>query len=91
MWHIENFSITPENLNGFMDEAKNILQDDEAIAEWRKEIIASFRTASYGHNAKVDFNIRSFFCYFMAVMLFSLSPVCAGAIIYKAWGKHEEH
>ena len=38
-----------------------------------------------------DGNIRSFFCYFMAVMLFSLSPVCAGAIIYKAWGKHEEH
>ena len=36
-------------------------------------------------------DIRSFFCYFMAVMLFSLSPVCAGAIIYKAWGKHEEH
>lgn len=56
VWHIENFSITPENLNGFMDEAKNILQDDEAIAEWRKEIISSFRTASYGHNAKVDFN-----------------------------------
>lgn len=56
VWHIENLSITPENLNGFMSEAKNILQDDEAIAEWRKEIIASFRTASYGHNAKVDFN-----------------------------------
>ena len=59
VWHIENFSITPENLNGFMNEAKNILQDDEAIAEWRKEIIASFRTASYGHNAKVDFNTPS--------------------------------
>lgn len=56
VWHIENLSITPENLNGFIDGAKNILQDDEAIAEWRKEIIASFRTASYGHNAKVDFN-----------------------------------
>lgn len=56
VWHIKHFSITPETLNGFMDEAKNILQDDEAIAEWRKEIIASFRTASYGHNAKVDFN-----------------------------------
>ena len=59
VWHIENFSITPENLNGFMNEAKNILQDGEAIAEWRKEIIASFRTASYGHNAKVDFNTPS--------------------------------
>lgn len=59
VWHIENLSITPENLNGFMDEAKNILQDEEAIAEWRKEIISSFRNASYGHNAKVDFNIPS--------------------------------
>lgn len=59
VWHIENLSITPENLNGFMDEAKNILQDDEAIAEWRKEIISNFRTASYGHNAKVDFNTPS--------------------------------
>jgi hypothetical protein len=56
VWHISCFSITPETLNGFIDGAKNILQDDEAIAEWRKEIIASFRTASYGHNAKVDFN-----------------------------------
>jgi len=56
VWHIENLGITPENLNGFMDEAKNILQDEEALAEWRKEIIASFRTASYGHNAMVDFN-----------------------------------
>lgn len=56
VWHIAYFSITPETLNGFMDEAKNILKDDEAIAEWRKEIIASFRTASYGNNAKVDFN-----------------------------------
>ena len=59
VWHIENLSLTPENLNGFMDEAKNILQDEEAIAEWRKEIIASFRTASYGHHAKVDFNTPS--------------------------------
>lgn len=59
VWHISSLSITPETLNGFMDEAKNILQDDEAIAEWRKEIIASFRTASYGHNAKVDFNTPS--------------------------------
>ena len=56
VWHVENFSITPEKLNGFMDEAKNILQDDEAIAEWRKEIISNFRTASYGNNAKVDYN-----------------------------------
>ena len=36
-------------------------------------------------------DIRSFFCYFMAIMLFSLSPVCAGAIIYKAWRMHEKH
>lgn len=36
-------------------------------------------------------DIRSFFCYFMAIMLFSVSPVCAGSIIYKAWRKHEEH
>ena len=56
LWHIEHFGITPETLNGFMDEAKNILQDDEAISEWRKEIIARFCTASYGNNAKVDFN-----------------------------------
>lgn len=59
VWQVENLSITPENLNGFMDEAKNILQDDEAIAEWRKEIISSFRTASYGTNGKVDFNTPS--------------------------------
>lgn len=59
VWHVENLSITPETLNGFMDEAKNILQDDEAIAEWRKEIISSFRTASYGTNGKVDFNTPS--------------------------------
>ena len=55
-WHISNFSITPENLNGFLDAAKGILQDDEAIAEWRKEIISSFRTACYEYNAKVDYN-----------------------------------
>ena len=56
VWHVFDLSITPENLNGFMEEVKNILQDDEVVAEWRKEIIASFRTASYGHQAKVDFN-----------------------------------
>lgn len=58
-WHVLALSITPENLNGFMGEVKNILQDDEAIAEWRKEIIASFRTASYGRQAKVDFDTPS--------------------------------
>lgn len=58
-WYISNLNITPENLNGFMDEAKNILQDNEVIAEWRKEIISNFRVASYGHNAKVDFNTPS--------------------------------
>ena len=36
-------------------------------------------------------DIRSFFCYLMAIILFSLSPVCAGSIIYNAWGKHEKH
>lgn len=36
-------------------------------------------------------DIRSFFCYIMASLLFSISPVCAGAIIYKAWRKHEKH
>lgn len=36
-------------------------------------------------------DLRSFFCYFMAIMLFSSSPVCAGAIIYTAWRKHEKH
>lgn len=56
LWQISNFSITPETFNGFVDEAKNILQDDEAVAEWRKEILTKFRTASYGNNAKVDFN-----------------------------------
>lgn len=59
MWHISSLSITPETLNGFMDGAKNILKDDEAITEWRKEIMSCFRTASYGHNAKVDYNTPS--------------------------------
>ena len=59
VWHISNFSITPENLDGFLDAAKGILQDDEAIAEWRKEIISNFRTASYGNNGEVDFNTPS--------------------------------
>lgn len=36
-------------------------------------------------------DIRSFFSYLMAIMVFSLSPVCAGAIIYNGWRKHEEH
>jgi len=59
VWHISNFSITPENLDGFLGAAKGILQDDEAIAEWRKEIISSFRTASYGNNVEVDYNVPS--------------------------------
>ena len=42
-------------------------------------------------NGWVTGDIRSFFCYIMASLLFSISPVCAGAIIYKAWGKHEKH
>lgn len=36
-------------------------------------------------------DIRAFFSYFMAFMVFSVAPVCTGAIIYKMWGKHEEH
>ena len=56
VWHVSSLSITPENLNGFMDEVQNILHDGEAVTEWRKDIIASFRTASYGNGAKVDFN-----------------------------------
>lgn len=59
VWHISNFSITPENLTGFLDAVKDILQDDEAIAEWRKEIISNFRTASYGNNVEVDYNVPS--------------------------------
>lgn len=59
VWHISSLSITPENLNGFMDEAKNILQDDEVIAEWRKDIMSCFRTASYKNSAKVDYNTPS--------------------------------
>ncbi len=55
-WHVSSLAITPENLNGFMDEAQNILHDGEAVTEWRKEIIASFRTAAYGRKAKVDFD-----------------------------------
>ena len=42
-------------------------------------------------NEWVTSDIRSFFCYIMASLLFSISPVCAGAIIYKAWRKHEQH
>ena len=32
-------------------------------------------------------DIRTFFCYFMAVMLFSVSPFGGGIIMYKVWGK----
>ena len=42
-------------------------------------------------NEWVTSDIRSFFCYIMASLLFSISPVCAGAIIYKAWRKLEKH
>lgn len=59
VWHISNFSITPENLNGFLAAAKGILQDDKVIAEWRKEIISNFRIASYGNNVEVDYNVPS--------------------------------
>ena len=59
VWHISNFSITPENLNGFLAAAKDILQDDKVIAEWRKEIISNFRIASYGNNVEVDYNVPS--------------------------------
>ncbi len=36
-------------------------------------------------------DIRTFFSYFMAMIMFSIAPVCSGAIIFKAWGKHEKH
>jgi len=36
-------------------------------------------------------DVRTFFCYFMAVMLFSISPVGGGIIMYKTWRKHEDH
>lgn len=42
-------------------------------------------------NEWVTSDIRSFFCYIMASLLFSISPVCVGAIIYKEWIKHEKH
>ena len=53
-WEVINFGITPEMVNGFMEEAGTILQDPEAVTAWRSQIINSFRTASYG--SKVDFN-----------------------------------
>lgn len=36
-------------------------------------------------------DIRSFFCYIMASLLFSVSPFGGGIIMYKVWGKHEKH
>lgn len=36
-------------------------------------------------------DIRSFFSYFMAIMMFSLAPACAGTLIYKTWKKNEKH
>lgn len=53
-WEVINFGITPEMVNGFIEEAGTILQDSEAVTAWRSQIINSFRTASYG--SKVDFN-----------------------------------
>ena len=36
-------------------------------------------------------DLRTFFCYFMAVVLFSVSPVGGIIIMCKTWGKHEKH
>lgn len=36
-------------------------------------------------------DIRTFFSYFMAMIMFSVTPACAGALIYKTWKKNEKH
>ncbi len=36
-------------------------------------------------------DVRTILCYFMSVMIFAISPVGGGLIMYKTWGKHEEH
>jgi hypothetical protein len=55
-WSVVGFNITPELLDGFMNEAKRILQDDEAVAVWRDDIIHNFSTYAGNDPEKVDFD-----------------------------------
>lgn len=63
-----------------------------AIAIWFIGFVITLLLASIPkwNDWPVD-DIRAFFCYFMAAMLFSISPVGGGIIMYKTWGKHEKH
>jgi len=36
-------------------------------------------------------DVRTILCYFMSVMIFAISPVGGGLIMYKTWRKNEEH
>lgn len=55
-WEVVSFGITPECLDGFMTEARRILQDDEAVAAWRNEIIDIFRQTAKNNPDYVDFD-----------------------------------
>lgn len=55
-WEVVSFGITPECLDGFMTEAGRILQDDEAVAAWRNNIIDNFRRTANNNPDCVDFD-----------------------------------
>ena len=55
-WEVVSFGITPECLDGFMAEASRILQDDEAVAAWRNELIDIFRQTAKNNPDYVDFD-----------------------------------
>lgn len=35
--------------------------------------------------------VRNILCYFMSTMIFAISPVGGGLIIYKVWFQNEKH
>ena len=75
-----------------MDEMSKIYGTILGIAIWFIAFALTLLVASIPKwNEWVTSDIRSFFCYFMAFLLFFISPVCVGAVIYKAWRKHEKH
>ncbi len=55
-WEVYAFGITPECLDGFMTEARRILQDDEVVAVWRGDIIDNFRQTANNNPECVDFD-----------------------------------
>ena len=75
-----------------MDEMSKIYGTILAAVGWLAGFAISICIASIPKwNGWPVEEVRTILCYFMSVLIFAISPVGGGLIIYKIWVQNEKH